>query len=153
MSESSHPGEAPAWRRVAEHLTLPALLTAVSLYAIGQFQTWKYISAFQIPTTGVEHTWETLVFTGAVSVINLLLNLGPGSLRWLLAAGLLFLVWRLRVRAARSEAPKVRQILTPVLTLALGVAYVFFLLMLGIAWGLENAHALKTYPLPPSASW
>ncbi len=138
--------EQPTLRRVVEHLTLLTLLAAVSLYAVGQFQSWKYIQSFSIPTTGLERSWETYVFGGAVAVINLLLHLGPASLRWLLPLLLTLGGWRVWRRLATRPERSVARLLAG---LFVAGGYVFFLLMLGISWGLENARLVKELPAPP----
>ena len=148
--------EQPTLRRVVEHFTLFTLLLAVSLYAIGQFQTWKYIQAFGIPTTGLERGWETYVFTGAVAVINLLTSPRWSSLRWAIPLALFLISWAALNRTSRNTlAP--RKVIKALLTLCVGGCYVLLLLMLGITWGLENASLVKAssnssrvrYVVPP----
>ena len=146
LSTDSNPQ--PALRRVVEHLTLVTLLLAVSLYAIGQFQSWKYIEAFGIPPMGLERGWETYTFMGAVSLLNLIMNLGAASLRWLLPLGLLvgaWALWRRLPAGGEGLAHRLRRTLT---TLGLGATYILFLLMVGVSWGLESARLLKESPTP-----
>ena len=141
-----HIVEQPTLRRVVEHLTLVTLVLAVSLYAIGQFQSWRYIQSFGIPTTGIERGWETYVFTGAVTVINLVMNPGWSSLRWVLPISLFLGTW-LSLKRMPAEDPTPRQrILRTVLGLLAGIAYVFMLLMLGVAWGIQSANLVKDEP-------
>jgi hypothetical protein len=143
-----HVVEQPTLRRVVEHFTLLTLLLAVSLYAIGQFQSWRYISSFGIPSVGVERGWETYVFIGAVAVMNLVLSPGLASLRWFVPLALLVAVWMLRARVSRREPGRLRALLLPALTTLIGVVYVGLLVMIGIAWGLQSAHYTQDVPAP-----
>jgi hypothetical protein len=143
-----HVVEQPTLRRVVEHLTLVTLLLAVSLYAVGQFSTWRYISAFGIPTTGIERGWETYVFNGAVAVMNLLLNPSLSAWKWLLALGILLASWYARNRMSPAASPA-RRTFKRMLTACVGGSYIFLLLMLGIGWGAESAQLTKTSPMPP----
>lgn len=144
-----HVVEQPTLRRVVEHFTVLTLLLAVSLYAIGQFESWRYISSFGIPSTGVERGWETYVFTGAVALINLVLSPSLNSLRWLLPMGFLGGLWMLRARIARREPGRLRGFALPALTGLFVSAYVGLLIMLGLAWGLQNASHIRDFPSPP----
>ena len=144
-----HVVEQPTLRRVVEHLTLLTLLLAVSFYAIGQFQSWRYISSFGIPSTGVERGWETYVFTGVVAVMNLVMGLNLGSLRWIVPLLLLIAIWVLRQRLARRATGRLRSLLLPSLTALLGAAYVGLLVMLGIAFGIQSARYTQDTPAPP----
>lgn len=144
-----HVVEQPTLRRVVEHFTLLTLLMAVSFYAIGQFQSWRYITSFGIPSTGIERGWETYVFAGAVAVMNLLMSLDAGSLRWLVPLMILVAIWILRQRAARRATGRLRAFLLPSLTTLLCASYVGLLVMLGLAYGLQSARYTRDFPEPP----
>lgn len=141
-----HGADQPNLRRIVEHFTLITLLFAVSLYAIGQFETWKYIQAFGIPTTGIERGWETYVFTGAVSVINALTTLGGQSLRWVVPLAMFLASWAALTRfSGTSGSPLGRRALKTVLTLCTGCSYILLLLMLGMTWGIESARLVRAH--------
>ena len=144
-----HVVEQPTLRRVVEHFTLLTLLMAVSLYAIGQFQSWRYITSFGIPSTGIERGWETYVFAGAVAVMNLVMSLDAASLRWLVPLMLLVAIWVVRQRMARRAPGRFRNLLLPMLTTLLCVSYVGLLVMLGISFGMQNARYTRDFPTPP----
>ena len=139
-----HVVEQPTLRRVVEHFTLFTLLLAVSLYAIGQFQSWKYIQCFGIPTTGLERGWETHVFTGAVAVINLLTNYGVFSLRWVIPLGLFLGCLTALNRLPEAGSGFRHRAMKAILTTFVGASYVLLLLMLGVTWGIENARMVQS---------
>jgi hypothetical protein len=148
-----HVVEQPTLRRVVEHFTLLTLLVAVSLYFIGQIQSWKFLQAFQLPNTGVDHSWETFVFLGAVTLINEVPNLlfAPSAqvLKWVVPLLVLWAsVWGWRSLRLRSGGP-LHRFGKGVLLLLAGLAYLTFLVALGAGWGARAAEIFKASTRAP----
>lgn len=136
-------------RKVLEHFTLLVLGLTVSLYGIGQIQSWQYLSAFSVPSTGVEHSWETHVFMGALSALNeipnLVLNPSRSSLPWamalLLALGAGFTAWK-----RRKAEDRLGRVVALGLGAFSGLCYLAFMILLGKTWGQKAAFISKHRP-------
>ncbi len=148
-----HVVEQPTLRRVVEHFTLLTLLVAVSLYFVGQIQSWKFLQAFHLPNTGVDHSWETFVFLGAITLINEIPNLlfAPSAqvLRWLIPLLILWIcTWRWKRRRAKGGGT-LHRFAQGALVFFASLAYLIFLVAIGAGWGSRAAEIFKTTPRAP----
>ncbi|HJV23856.1 MAG TPA: hypothetical protein VJ570_14225 [Holophagaceae bacterium] len=144
--------ESGALRRYLESLTLLSLWLAVSLYFLGQIQSWKYLQAFEVPSTGVDHAWETFVFLGAVTLLNevpnLLLHPDAQVAAWALPL-LLFAFSAWAWRRLPAEGEWTRRLLRGALLAGSALAYLTFLVTLGAVWGSRAARIFKQSPRAP----
>lgn len=152
MPDRSTAAESGALRHYLENLTFVSLWLAISLYFIGQIQAWKYLQAFQVPGTGVDHAWETYVFLGAVALLNevpnLLFNFDSQVLTWAVPLFLFGLgVWGWRRLPGSGALP--RRFLRGALLAASTLAYLTFLVTLGVTWGRRSAQLFKASPHAP----